>query len=81
DRFSILFFAPTGSAHTVVRHFEGKKQAEDPDDFFTKMEDLRERLKDMGENCLGREIRGHHSTGDLQRLRLRSPNQLPRSRL
>ncbi|CAN0586783.1 unnamed protein product, partial [Ectocarpus sp. 12 AP-2014] len=24
-------------------------QGEDPDDFFTKMEDLRERLKDMGE--------------------------------
>ena len=89
DLFSILFFATTGSAHTVVRQFEGKKQGEglgngvaawealaekydsftketrracyeelttnkmaqgeDPDDFFTKMEDLRERLKDMGE--------------------------------
>ncbi|CAN0436056.1 unnamed protein product, partial [Ectocarpus sp. 13 AM-2016] len=89
DLFSILFFATTGSANTVVRHYEGKKQGEglvdgaaawltlaekydshtketrrayyeelttnkmaqgeDPDDFFTKMEDLRERLKDMGE--------------------------------
>ncbi|CAN0584727.1 unnamed protein product, partial [Ectocarpus sp. 12 AP-2014] len=89
DLFSILFFATTGSANTVVRQHEGKKQGEgfgngtaawlvlaekydshtkeprracyeeltankmaqgeDPDDFFTKMEDLRERLKDMGE--------------------------------